>query len=168
MVTMARHARVLGGVAALLVGLSGCADSSTCAGVEVVSQVGVYVVQDGFGDLAGATYELCTRGECAKGEMQQQGISNLAVGLPDDVDPDTAPVRLRVTRAGAAKPFIDDSVDAKLVHQSDGCGGGGYSQALAYTKEDGLLPNVPKEIGKAWVEQRTAEATADPSPTASS
>ncbi|MDX3615693.1 hypothetical protein [Streptomyces europaeiscabiei] len=168
MVTTARHARVLGGAAALLVGLSGCVDSSTCAGIDVVSQVGVYVVQDGYGDLAGATYELCTRGECAKGELEQTGIANVTVGLPDDVDPDTAPVRLRVTRAGAAKPFIDDSVDVKLAHQSDGCGGGGYSQGLAYTKEDGLLPNVPKEIGKAWVQQRTAEATADPSPTASS
>ncbi|WP_060886122.1 hypothetical protein [Streptomyces caniscabiei] len=166
--TTARHARVLSGVAALLVGLSGCVDSSICAGLDVVSQVGVYVVQDGYSDLAGATYELCTRGECAKGELKERGIAHVTVELPDDVGPDTAPVRLRVTRAGAARPFIDDSVDVKLIHHSDGCGGGGYSQGLAYTKEDGLLPNVPKGIGEAWVQQRTAEATADPSPTASS
>ncbi|WP_319114946.1 hypothetical protein [Streptomyces caniscabiei] len=131
----------------------------------MVSQVGVYVVQDGYSDLAGATYELCTRGECAKGELKERGIAHVTVGLPDDVDPDIAPVCLRVTRAGAAKPFIDDSVDVKLIHTSDGCGGG-YSQGLAYSEEDGLLPNVPKGIGKAWAQHRTAEATAGPSPTA--
>ncbi|MEU6373731.1 hypothetical protein [Streptomyces sp. NPDC046909] len=145
-----------------LAALSGCAGSLPCAGVGVVSQVGVYVVQDGYGGLAGASYELCSRGECVKGVFEEEGVSQVHLPLPDDVGPGSGPVRLRVTRAGAGTPLVDDSVDVKLLHQSDGCGGGGYSRGLALTAKDGLLPSVPKEIGKAWYRQLKAEATADP------
>ncbi|MFD8999685.1 hypothetical protein ACFV0T_01655 [Streptomyces sp. NPDC059582] len=163
-----RYARVTGGVAVLIAGLSGCADTGACAGVGVVSQVGVYVVQDGYDDLAGASWELCTRGKCVRGEFEQEAVTQANLVLPDDVDPDTDPVRFRVTGAGATKPFIDDSVDVKLLHQSDNCGGGGYSRGLAYTKEAGLLPSVPKEVSAAWLEQRESEATAEPGSSASS
>lgn len=163
-----RYARVTGGVAALIAALSGCADMETCPGVGVVSQVGVYVVQDGYADLAGASWELCTRGRCVKGEFEQEAVTDVNLVLPDDVDPDTAQVRFRVTRTGAAKPLIDDSVDVKLLHQSDNCGGGGYTRGLAYTKEDGLLPSVPEKVLAAWLEQHESEATAEPGSPASS
>ncbi|MGW1727817.1 hypothetical protein ACWCQK_33495 [Streptomyces sp. NPDC002306] len=163
-----RYARVTGGVAALVAALSGCADVEACPGVGVVSQVGVYVVQDGYDDLAGASWELCTRGRCVKGEFEQEAVTDASLALPDGVDPDTAPVRFRVTRAGAARPFIDDSVDVRLLHQSDNCGGGGYARGLAYTKEDGLLPSVPEKVWAAWLEQHDFVATAEPGSPASS
>ncbi|WP_416977845.1 hypothetical protein [Streptomyces sp. T028] len=147
---------------ALLVGGSGCAGPAPCAGWGVVSEVGVYFVQDGYGDLAGASAEVCTRGDCAKGTLKQEDISRAFLTLPDDADPDSAPVRFRVTRKGATTPFIDESVDVRLLHQSDGCGGGGYSRALAFTKEDGLLKTVPKAVGAAWMQQLRGEATAPP------
>lgn len=150
--------------AAFLAVLSGCADSTPCAGVGVVSELGVYVVQEDFDGLAGASYELCSRGGCVEGELAGEAVSRVFLSLPDDVDPDTAPVRLRVTRAGAGTPLVDDSVDVKLLHQSDGCGGGGYSRGLALTKADGLLPSVPKRVSAAWMRQIRAEATALPSP----
>ncbi|MFB7335998.1 hypothetical protein ACFC00_30880 [Streptomyces adustus] len=168
MVIPIRYARVIGGVAALIAGLSGCADTGACAGVGVVSQVGVYVVQKGYDDLAGASWELCTRGKCVRGEFEQEAVTDASLTLPDDVDPDTAPVRFRVTRVGVAKPLIDDSVDVRLLHQSDNCGGGGYTRGLAYTKEDGLLPSVPKKVLAAWLEQHESEATAEPTSSASS
>ncbi|MFJ8111192.1 hypothetical protein [Streptomyces sp. NPDC096132] len=154
--------RVLMGVSALLAGVSGCSSPGVCAGVGVVSQVGVFFVEEGYGDLAGASYELCTRGECARGELTQEGISNLHLPLPDDVDPDTAPVRFKVTREGATTPFIDESVEVRLLHQSDGCGGGGYSRGLAYTKEDGLMKSTPDAVFAAWIKQHEEQATALP------
>ncbi|MFI6009451.1 hypothetical protein ACIBAG_11555 [Streptomyces sp. NPDC051243] len=171
MVIRAGHARVLSGVAAVVAGVagaSGCAGTQLCAGVGVVSEVGVYVVQDGYDGLAGASYELCTRGECVEGEFGQERVSRLTLRLPDDVDPDTAPVRLRVTRDGATTPVIDDSVDVKLLHQSDGCGGGAYNRALAFAKEDGLMPDVPKNISAAWLRQVRSGATASAGPSVSS
>ncbi|MEU1178897.1 hypothetical protein ABZ464_14840 [Streptomyces sp. NPDC005820] len=150
------------GAAALLTGLSGCADPAPCAGWGVVTDVAVYFVQDGYGDLAGASAEVCTRGGCEKGPLKREDISRVFLALPDDPDPDTAPVRFRVTRKGATTPFIDESVEVKLLHQSDGCGGGGYSRALAFTKEDGLLKSVPKAVGAAWMKQVRGEATALP------
>ncbi|MFD7880247.1 hypothetical protein ACFV5G_40315 [Streptomyces sp. NPDC059766] len=107
-------------------------------------------------------------GKCARGEFKQEAVTDASVTLPDDVDPDTAPIRLRVTRVGAAKPLINDSVDVRLLHQSDNCGGGGYTRGLAYTKEDGLLPSVPKKVLAAWLEQHESEATAEPTSSASS
>ncbi|WP_031483229.1 hypothetical protein [Streptomyces bicolor] len=167
MVIRIGYARVLGGVAAMVAGVSGCAGTQVCAGVGVVSEVGVYVVQDGYDGLAGASYELCTRGECVKGEFRQEGVSHVSLRLPDDVDPDTAPVRLRVTRDDATTPVIDDSVDVKLLHQSDGCGGGAYHRALAFAKEDGLMPEVPKNISAAWLQQVRSGATAAADPSVS-
>ncbi|WP_460073464.1 hypothetical protein [Streptomyces sp. YKOK-I1] len=154
--------RVLMGVSALLAGVSGCSGPGACAGVGVVSQVGVFFVAEGYGDLAGASYELCTRGECVKGRLQQEGISKMNLLLPDDVDPDTAPVRFKVTREGARTPFIDESVEVRLLHQSDGCGGGGYSRGLAYTKESGLMKSAPKSVFAAWIKQHEEQATALP------
>ena len=150
------------GTAVLPALVSGCADGRVCAGWGVVSQVGVYFVQDGYDELAGASYELCTRGECVKGELKQEGINQIDVRLPNDIGPDAAPVRFRVTRQGATTPFIDESVDVKLLHQSDGCGGGGYSRGLAFTKEDGLMKSVPKSVSAAWLKQHMDEATALP------
>lgn len=154
--------------AALLAVLTGCTDPTPCAGVGVVSQLGVYVVQKDFGGLAGASYELCSRGDCVEGELKGEAVSRVFLSLPDDVDPDTAPVRFRVTRAGAGTPVVDDSVDVKLLQQSDGCGGGGWSRALALTKADGLLPSVPKRVSAAWIRQVRAAATAPPSPSPTS
>ncbi|MEU1512554.1 hypothetical protein ABZ490_10395 [Streptomyces sp. NPDC005811] len=150
------------GAAALLTGLSGCADPELCAGWGVVTEVGVYFVQDGYGDLAGASAEVCTRGECDKGPLRREGVSRVFLTLPEDPDPDAAPVRFRVTRKGATTPFIDASVEVKLLRQSDGCGGGGYSRALAFTKEDGLLKSVPKAVSAAWMKQVRGAATAPP------
>ncbi|WP_206327500.1 hypothetical protein [Streptomyces sp. S3(2020)] len=151
-------------VAASLAVLTGCTDPTPCAGVGVVSELGVYVVQEDFGGLEGASYELCSRGDCVEGELGGESVSRVFLSLPDDVDPDTAPVRLTVTRAGAGTPLVDDSVDVKLLRQSDGCGGGGWSRGLALTKADGLLPNVPKRVSAAWMRQVRAAATASPSP----
>ncbi|WP_330348910.1 hypothetical protein [Streptomyces sp. NBC_00582] len=157
------------GAGALLAGLSGCADPAVCAGVGVVSQVGVFFVQDGYGDLTGAAYELCTRGKCEQGTLDPERISQIGLPLPDDVDPGSAPVRFRVTRAGAATPVIDESVDVRLLHQSDGCGGGGYARGLAFTREDGLLKTVPKAVWRAWLKQarepRPPDRTASGTPT---
>ncbi|MFF4270464.1 hypothetical protein [Streptomyces sp. NPDC001536] len=154
--------------AAFLAVLSGCADPTSCAGVGVVSELGVYVVQEDFGTLAGASYALCSRGDCVEGELQGEAVSRVSLSLPDDVDPDTAPVRLRVTRAGAGTPVVDDSVDVKLLRRSDGCGGGGWSRALALTKADGLLASVPKKVSAAWMRQVRTEATALPTPSPTS
>ncbi len=130
-----------------------------------LSELGVYVMQDGYDGLAGASYELCSRGECVEGELARETVSRVSLSLPDDVDPDTAPVSLRITRAGAGTAFVEDSVDVKLLHQPDGCGGGGHSRALALTKADGLLTSVPKKVSAAWIRQLRSEATAPPSPT---
>ncbi|MEU5887885.1 hypothetical protein ABZ835_13780 [Streptomyces sp. NPDC047461] len=149
--------------AVVLAGATGCAFQEPCTGVGVRSWVGVYVVQDGYGGLAGASYELCTRGECVKGEFRREAVSGANLPLPNDVDPDTAPVRLRITRAGATTLLVDDSVDVKLLHRSDGCGG--WSGTLALTEEDGLLTSVPKKVSAAWTRQLRSEAAAPPAPT---
>jgi len=163
-----RHVRAIAGAAAFLAALTGCADHEACAGVGVVSQVGVYFAHEGYGDLTGAFIQLCAQGKCAGHRLENEGISEINLQLPEDVGPDLGTVRLRVTPKGSTKPMIDASTEKKLTFQSDNCDGGAYSGALAYTKEKGLLPSVPKEIGKAWVQQRKAEATAVPTPTASS
>ncbi|MER6347692.1 hypothetical protein ACWC10_17055 [Streptomyces sp. NPDC001595] len=158
--TVIRYARVLGGAAALLASLSACADARPCAGVGTVSGVSVYFVQDGYDRLPGASWKLCTRGECVEGEVRQESVTKAEIRLPDDVDPDAAPVRFSVTRNGAATAFIDDSVELKLRPQSDGCGGGSHTAALAFTKETGLRPDVPEKVSKAWFHQVRALATA--------
>lgn len=160
------HFRVV--AAALLAAVTGCSAPEVCAGVGVESGIGVMFVQEGYADLAGASYELCTRGECVEGEVKQDGVTKVELPLPEDVDPGTAPVRFRVTRDGATAPLIDDSVAVKLRHQSDGCGGGAYNRGLAFTKEDGLTPDVPKKISEAWLRQLRSQATAAPEPSASS
>jgi hypothetical protein len=89
---------------------------------------------------------------------------SLSDDVASDPDPDTAPVHFRVTRVGATTPIVDASVDVKLRHQPDGCGGGGYSRAPALTKEDGLLPSVPKKVPAVWMQQLRSEATRSPRP----
>jgi hypothetical protein len=163
-VRASRYAHTLGSVAALLAALSGCVYPAPCAGVGVVSEVVVYFVKDGHDDLANATWELCTHSRCAKAGLRQEAITKVNVLLPDNVTPDTAPVRLRVTRRGAAAPVIDDTVEVKLSHQSDNCGGGGYSRALTYTRDTGLIAGVPKKVSAAWLQQIRSDATATPTP----
>ncbi|MGH1554646.1 hypothetical protein ACRAWF_30160 [Streptomyces sp. L7] len=45
---------------------------------------------------------------------------------------------------------------------SDGCGGGSYNGALAFTKEEGLTAKVPKGASVAWHKQVMERATAEP------
>ncbi|MEU6534755.1 hypothetical protein [Streptomyces sp. NPDC047000] len=162
-----RYAYVLGGAAALLSALSGCVSPPLCAGAEVVTEVGVYFAQDGYTDLVGATWQLCTHSVCAKAEVRQESITRARIQLPTDVTPDAAPVRFRVTRRGATIPFIDDTAKVRLLHQSDGCGGGGYSRDLAYTKETGLTADIPKKVSDAWLHQLRSDTTAPPTPSES-
>jgi hypothetical protein len=103
--------------------MTGCAEQKPCAGVGVESGIGVYFVPTGYDDLTGATADLCTGDECVRKPVEEVEITKVRLGLADDADPDGVPVRFRVTRAGAKTPFIDDSVDTKLSHTSDGCGG---------------------------------------------
>ncbi|WP_437070708.1 hypothetical protein [Streptomyces sp. enrichment culture] len=154
-------------VAALLAAVSGCAEQQPCAGVGVVPGVVVYVEPAGYDGLSGATAELCVDGECVRHPVGAEGITKVSSDLPDGVDPDRVTVRLRVTRAGATAPFVDDTVDKKLSFQSDECGGGARRGGLAFTKEDGLTPAVPKKVGEAWMRQIRAEATAPPDPSLS-
>jgi hypothetical protein len=154
--------RVLVGVAALLTAVSGCARPEVCAGVGVVSGVGVMFLHEGYGDLAGASYELCTRGTCAKGELGQGDITKVSLELPDDVDPDAGPLRFLVTREGTTSPVIDASTDVKLTRQSDGCGGGAYSRGLAFTEEGGLTTKIPAHVSAAWRKHVEELASAPP------
>ncbi|MGW1497389.1 hypothetical protein ACWCQW_02160 [Streptomyces mirabilis] len=143
--------RVLVGVSALLAIVSACTSSSQpCAGVGVTSGVGVMFLREGYGDLVGASYELCARGTCAKGELQQEDITRVNLGLPDDVDPDGGTVRFRVTPKGSTSPEIDASTDVKLIRQSDGCGGGAYNRGLAFTEKGGLTTKIPPSVTAAW------------------
>ncbi|MDX2697664.1 hypothetical protein PV416_24140 [Streptomyces ipomoeae] len=154
---------------ALLLAVSACTSSAVpCAGVGVDSGVSLMFVREGYGDLVGASYELCARGECVDGTLPPENVTRLRLMLPLDVDPDSGPVRFRVTPVRGTEPVIDASTDVELRHQSDGCGSGAYNRALAFTKEDGLLGEVPASVMKAWREdlERPAPSTS-PAPSAS-
>lgn len=161
MLNPVRYARVSGSAVALLVGLSGCAgNTEPCAGVGVVAEVGVFFAQDGYDGLAGASVRLCAHGRCVEDRIPAEDITNVRLPLPDDIGPDLGTVRFQVTRKGSTKPFIDASTDKRLSHQSDGCGGGAYNGALAFTKEGGLTGTVPKSVSVAWSKQLRAQAIA--------
>jgi hypothetical protein len=97
-------------------------------------------------------------------KLPREGISKLDLSLPDDVDPGTAPVRFRGTRNGAAGPVIDATADVRLVRRSDGCGGGGYSRGLAFTRGGGLTTRIPPGLWEAWGKRdEQPPATASPS-----
>lgn len=168
MVTRMTRPRVLVGVSTLLMTVSACGSSQACGGVGVVAGVGVYVVHEGYGGLAGGSVELCAKGKCVKDRLPDEDITIVNLPLPDDVGPDIGTVRLRITRPGADKPLVDASAEKKLTHQSDGCGGGAYNGALAFTKEEGLTAKVPKSVSAAWYEQVMERATAEPTSSASS
>ncbi|MFD3581647.1 hypothetical protein [Streptomyces sp. NPDC058683] len=157
-----RYARVLGGVAALLAGVTGCADTTACAGVGVVAQVGVFFAQEGYGDLAGASVRLCANGTCVEDRLRKESVSLVTLPLPDDIGPDLGTVRFRVTRRGSTEPLVDASARKKLDFQSDECGGGVYNGGLAFTKETGLTTEIPKSVSKARLQQIMDRATAAP------
>ncbi|MFJ8537076.1 hypothetical protein [Streptomyces sp. NPDC093591] len=153
MVGPSGRAQFSGAVAALLAAVTavtGCSAPKACAGVGVASGVGVMFPHEGYAGLAGASYELCARGACAKGELKQEEITRVNLPLPDEVDPDTGPVRFRVIRENDTSPLIDASTDVELTHQSDGCGGGAYNRGLAFTKEGGLTAKIPAKVTQAW------------------
>lgn len=168
MVTRVTRPRVLVGVSTLLMAISACGSSQACGGVGVVAGVGVYVVHEGYGDLAGASVELCAKGECVKDRLPDEDITSVNLPLPDDVGPDIGTVRLRITRQGADKPLIDVSTEKKLTFQSDDCGGGVYNGGLAFTKENGLTAKIPKSVSAAWHKQVMERATAEPASSESS
>ncbi|MER6472881.1 hypothetical protein [Streptomyces collinus] len=141
---------VLAAVSAVVVTMSACSGSKPCAGVGVTSQIGVTFLQRGYTDLAGASYELCAGGRCVKDQLEREDITRISLRLPDDVGPDLGTVRFRVTPAGGDHPEIDASTDVKLTRQSDGCGGGAYSEGLAFTKEGGLTRKIPSSVSAAW------------------
>lgn len=150
--------------AILLVALSGCSQEQPCAGYDVVSGVGVMFDHKGYGDLTGGSYELCARSECVKGELRKERITHVSLPLPHDVDPDSGPVRFRVTRQDEDRPLIDTSADVRLVRQTDGCTSSAYNRGLAFTKEKGLMTKVPKAVSDAWGRQIRSQATADLDP----
>ena len=166
MVGPIRRAGLLSVGAALLAAGSGCSYGGPCAGYDVASGVGVLFDHRGYGDLTGGSYELCARGECAEGTLRRERITDVSLPLPRDVDPDSGPIRFRVTRKGERRPVVDTSVDVRLTHQTDGCGSSAYTRGLAFTKEGGLTAKVPKALSDAWGKQVRARATAesDPSP----
>ncbi|MFF3419996.1 hypothetical protein ACFYW9_35790 [Streptomyces sp. NPDC002698] len=141
---------VLAVISAVAVTASACSSPRPCAGVGVTSQVGVMFLQQGYTDLAGASYELCAGGKCVKDKLEQEDITQVSLRLPDDVGPDLGTVRFRVTPKGGGRPEIDASSEVKLTHQSDGCGGGAYSEGLAFTKEGGLTTKIPPSVTAAW------------------
>ncbi|MER7836544.1 hypothetical protein ABTY98_11650 [Streptomyces sp. NPDC096040] len=153
-----RHTARLGvgaAVIAVVVTASACGGGSTpgaCGGVGVTSGVGVMFLHRGYTDLVGASYELCARGKCVKGELKQEAITRVSLPLPTDVDPDSGTVRFRVTPKGSRSPEIDAATDVELTHQSDGCGGGAYNRWLAFTKEGGLTTKIPASVTAAWRE----------------
>ncbi|MHB9862311.1 hypothetical protein [Streptomyces sp. YIM S03343] len=134
----------------MAVATSACSSSKPCADVGVTSQIGVMFLQQGYTDLAGASYELCAGGKCVKDQLEQENITQVSLRLPDDVNPDLGTVHFRVTPKGSSSPEIDASYDVKLTRQSDGCGGGAYSQGLAFTKEGGLTTKIPPSVTTAW------------------
>ncbi|MFE5190522.1 hypothetical protein [Streptomyces sp. NPDC056628] len=150
---------VLAAVSVVAMTASACSSSKPCAGVGVVSQVGVMFLQRGYTDLAGASYELCAGGRCGKGHLEQEDITQLSLRLPDDVDEHLGTVRFRVTPKGSTHPEIDASTDVKLTHQSDGCGGGASSEGLAFTKEEGLTTKIPPSVSTAWRKHLTSLAS---------
>ncbi|MFC0055330.1 hypothetical protein [Streptomyces actinomycinicus] len=150
--------------AALMAAASGCHGDAPCAGYGVVSGVGVLFDHRGYGDLTGGSYQLCARGECVKGALRRERITNVRLSLPRDVDPGSGPIRFRVTRKGEGKAVIDTSVDARLIHQTDGCGSNAYSRGLAFTKATGLTTKIPKSLSDAWMKQIRSLATASPDP----
>ncbi len=153
---------------ALLLAVSACTASAVpCAGVGVDSGVSLLFLRDGYGDLTGASYELCARGECVEGTLPPERVTRLRLALPRDVDPARGPVRLRVTPWQSDDPVIDASTEVGLTYQSDGCGGGAYNRGLAFTKEDGLLTKVPEWVLEAWLaglEGPPASPSSTPSP----
>ncbi|MFE5033175.1 hypothetical protein [Streptomyces sp. NPDC056683] len=155
------------GVSTLLMAVAACGSSQECGGVGLVAGVGVYVVHEGYGDLARASVELCAKGKCVKDRLPDEDITSVNLPLPDDVGPDIGTVRLRITRPGADKPLVDPSAEKKLLHQSDGCGGA-YNGGLASTKEEGLTAKIPKNVSAAWHKQVMERATADPASSAPS
>ncbi|MFD8804717.1 hypothetical protein [Streptomyces sp. NPDC059597] len=116
--------------------------------------------QAGHGHLAGAVAELCARGVCARSRLRDEEITQVSLRLPEDVDPDSGPVRLRVTPARAARPVIDTSAEVPLTLQSDGCGGGSYNRGLALTGDGVLTTKIPESLGEDWAAQVRARATA--------
>jgi hypothetical protein len=150
---------VLLGAAALLAAAPGCASPEPCAGVGVTSGVAVMFQREGSGAPAGASYELCTRGECVKGVLPEEDVTRLNLRLPDDVDPDRSPVRLRVRREDGGDPVVDASLDVKLERQSDGCGGGAWNRGLSYTEAGGLVPEIPRKLHEAWLRQLDRRGT---------
>ncbi|WP_308310741.1 hypothetical protein [Streptomyces sp. GbtcB6] len=152
-------------VIAVMTTVSACGgNSKPCAGVGVESGVGVMFLQEGYTDLDGASYELCARGKCVKGELEREDITRVSLPLPDDVDPETGTVRFRVTPEGSRRPEIDASSAVRLTHQSDGCGGGAYSRGLAFTKEAGLTTRIPPSVSAAWRHRLRALASPSGSP----
>ncbi|MEV7322634.1 hypothetical protein [Streptomyces sp. NPDC093970] len=161
--TATRYARVLGGAAALVAGLSGCAyDTTACAGVGVVAHVGVFFAQEGYGDLAGASVRLCANGRCVEDRLRKESVSTIDLPLPDDIGRDLGTVRFRVTPEGGTTPLVDASAHKKLDFQSDQCGGGAYNGGLAFTKEGGLTAEIPKSVSKALRRQIMDRATGAP------
>ncbi|MFF7969858.1 hypothetical protein [Streptomyces sp. NPDC007905] len=142
--------QVLATVSVVAMTASACSSSKPCAGVGVTSQIGVMFLQRGYTDLAGASYELCAGDKCVKDHLDQEDITQVGLRLPNDVDPDPGTVRFRVTPKGSNRPEIDASYDVKLTRQSDGCGGGAYSEGLAFTKEGGLTTKIPPSVSAAW------------------
>ncbi|GHE39221.1 hypothetical protein GCM10017771_57920 [Streptomyces capitiformicae] len=145
--------------------MSACTASAVpCAGVGVDSGVSVTFLRDGYGDLTGASYELCARGECVERALPPGRVTRLRLTLPLDVDPARGPVRLRVTPWQSDDPVIDASTEVELMWQSDGCGGGAYNHTgLAFTKDDGLLTKVPERVMEAWRADLEGSPPASPS-----
>lgn len=152
---------VLAAVSVVAMTASACSSPKPCAGVGVTSQIGVMFLQRGYTDLAGASYELCAGGRCGKGHLAQEDITRISLRLPDDVDEHLGTVRFRVTPKGSNHPEIDSSTDVRLTRQPDGCGGGAYSEGLAFTKEGGLTTKIPPSVRAAW--RKHLESLASPS-----
>ncbi|MEU4038969.1 hypothetical protein [Streptomyces collinus] len=152
---------VLAAVSVVALSASACGGSQPCAGFGVTSQIGVMFLQRGYSDLTGASYELCAGGRCIEGDLERQDITRISLRLPADTGPDLGTVRFRVTPEGSSNPEIDASSDVKLSRQSDGCGGGTYSEGLAFTKEDGLTTKIPPRVSAAW--RKHIESLAQPS-----
>ncbi|MEV5846770.1 hypothetical protein AB0M32_32880 [Streptomyces sp. NPDC051985] len=92
--------------------------------------------------LVGTAVRLCAHDRCVEDRIPAEDVTSVNLPLPDGIGPDLGTVRFRVTREGSTEPFIDASTDKRLSHQSDGCGGGAYNGALAFTKESGLTGSV--------------------------
>ncbi|MGW5101461.1 hypothetical protein [Streptomyces sp. NPDC004100] len=150
--------RVLG-VLVLLVAATGCARGEACAG-WARWRASASCSEAGHGDLTGAVAELCARGECVRSRLREEEITQVTLRLPEDVDPDAGPVRLRVTAAGAARPVIDASATVPLTLRSDGCGGGSYHRGLVLTGDGVLTAKIPRSLAEDWAAQVRGRATA--------